>query len=139
MKTSPCINYIDCGLILSLRSHLDEIGGPLWVEKSWQPQLQQEGDHSLMEKFLKMHCSKSERIHLCRALHWLRVITIADLADPTGRTLPGDQLTGNWRAPTLLEWPHTTKPGPKSFATLRRFIKNTICLDESPHQAANAD
>ena len=56
-----------------------------------------------METFLCARTTRKERIHLCMALHWLQVITISDLADPTGTHIPGYKLKGDWRARSTLE------------------------------------
>jgi hypothetical protein len=80
------MNYIDKGWIVDLRERLNEIGGKLWIEDAWQPQLQREGDFSLMERFLSVKTTTRQQNQLRMVLHWLRVITLADLADPTGRS-----------------------------------------------------
>ena len=138
-KTDTEMDYIDNGWIVDLRERLNEIGGKLWVEDAWQPQLQREGDFSLMERFLSVKTTPGQRNQLRMVLHWLRVITIADLADPTGRYVPGDRLTGEWQAHSPLEWPKQPKPSKRDFALFRRFIRNTICLHETPWQPVNAN
>jgi hypothetical protein len=61
------------------------MGGSLWIESAWSPQLQWEGDSSLMECFSQipgiMHAK------LCRAntvCLYLRVFSVADIADILG-------------------------------------------------------
>jgi hypothetical protein len=134
-KTSPPIDYIDNGWILDLRNRLYKIGATLWVENAWQPKLQRDGDYSLMERFLTVKTTRTERMQLRTALHWLRVSTISDLADPTGRYIDGSRLTGDWRANSRFEWPNQ----PKAFATFRRLLLNTICLETSPWQPIDSD
>ena len=133
------IDYIDQGWILDLRARLKEIGATLWVEDAWQPALQREHDVSLMEQFMRITTTKSQRRQLRAVLHWLRVVTLADLADPSGRTIPGHRLVGNWQATSPLEWPHQPKPTKKAFATFRRALRHTICLETSHYQRPDQD
>ena len=70
------MDYIDRGWIVDLRERLNEIGATLWIEDAWQPQLQREGDISLMERFLSVQSTSWQRNQLRKVLHWLRVITL---------------------------------------------------------------
>jgi hypothetical protein len=106
----------------------------LWVEDAWQPKLQRESDVGLMEAFLEISPTRSKRMHLRQVLHWLQVVTLADLANATGRFIPEGRLTGDWRAHSTLEWPHQPKPSEKAFALFRRFMRHTICLETSHWQ-----
>ncbi|KAL3784917.1 hypothetical protein ACHAWO_001204 [Cyclotella atomus] len=133
------MDYIDNGWIIDLRKRLNDIGGQLWVEDAWQPKPQREGDYSLMERFLSVKTTKTQRKQLRMVLHWLRVITIADLADPTGQYIPGEKLTGDWQAESPFEWPQQPKPSKRAFALFRKFLRNTICLNESSWQPPNSD
>jgi hypothetical protein len=72
-------------------------------------------------------------------LHWLRVITLADLADPTGRYIPGDRLVGEWQAQSPLEWTRQPRPSKRDFALFRKFICNTVCLHKTAWQPVNTD
>ena len=133
------IDYIDQGWILDLRDRLREIGATMWVEDAWQPPLQRVHDVSLMEQFLRVTTTKSQRRQLRAVLHWLRVITLADLADPSGRFIPGHRVVGKWQAESTLEWPHQPKPNKAAFATFRRALRNTICLGTSHYQPPHQD
>ena len=62
----------------------------MWIEDSWQPKLQRVKDFSLMERFLRVKTTPQERKLLRFALHHMRVVTLADIADPTGTYIPGD-------------------------------------------------
>ncbi|KAL3796822.1 hypothetical protein ACHAWO_002060 [Cyclotella atomus] len=88
-KTDSPMDYINKGWIVDLRERLNKIGVQLWIEDAWQPKPQREGDFSLMERFLSVTTTAKQRDQLRKVLHWLRVITIADLADPTGQFIPG--------------------------------------------------
>jgi hypothetical protein len=138
-NTKAKIDYIDRGWIIALRERLNEIGGSLWIEDAWQPKLQREGDFSLMERFLSVKTTAQERCQLRMVLHWLRVITLADIADPAGCYVPGHKLTGEWQAHSPFEWPKQPKPSKKAFALFRKFIRNTVCMEESPWQPVGTD
>jgi len=138
-NTESPMDYIDNGWIIDLRERLNEIGGQLWIEDAWQPKLQQEGNFSLMERFLSVTTTAKQRTQLRKVLHWLRVITIADLADPTGQFIPGHRLTGDWQAQSPLEWPRQPKPLKQDFAMFRRFLRNTVCLQETSWQPVDSD
>lgn len=116
------IDYIDNDWILELRQRLGEISATMWIEQAWQPQLQQEGDLSLMEQFLQAQSTPKQHRQLRQVLHWLRIITLADLVDPRGQFIPEGILTGKWRAQSILEWSTQPKPDDAAFATFRRFM-----------------
>jgi hypothetical protein len=92
-----------------------------------------------MERFLSVKTTAKQRTQLRMVLHWLRVITIADLADPTGQYIPGYKLTGDWQADSPFEWPKQPKPSKRAFAEFRKFLRNTICLEESAWQPTTND
>jgi hypothetical protein len=100
------VDYIEWEWISSFRQCLNEIDATFWIEQVWTPKLQREGDLSLMEHFLRIDTTPRERKDLAACLKWLRVITIADLADEQGTEIPGGRLTGEWRAEPCFEWPH---------------------------------
>ena len=131
-ETNPKLDYIDNGWILDLRERLSKIGATMWTEESWQPKLQRDGDCSLMETFLCARTTRRERKLLRMALHWMRVITLADLADATGTHIPGERISGNWRARSTLEWPRQPRPPKKAFTVLRRVLRDTLCPEVSP-------
>ena len=77
------IEYMGPSLILDIRSRLSEMDGQLWVEDAWQPSHQRVGDHSIMERFLKIPGVTAGQLEKANEVRlYLRVITIADLADP---------------------------------------------------------
>ena len=101
---------------------LRSIKASLWVEKSWQPKLQRANNFSLMEEFLRVKTTPLERKHLRMALHFMRVVTLADIADPKGSMIPGHKLTGDWRANTAGEWPKQPQPPKTAFAIKSYFV-----------------
>ena len=75
---------------------------------------------------------------LRQVLHWLRVITLADLVDPMGYFIPEGRFTGEWQADSRLKWPSQPKPDKAAFATFRQFLRNTIFVKISPWQRPSA-
>jgi hypothetical protein len=114
-STTKPIGYIDNSFLLSVRARLAEIKGSLWIEKAWMPSLQQEGNKSLIERFTQIPRITTGilkkvitvRIYLC-------IITISDLVNPKGTTLPEGMLNGDWQAGSNLLWPQIPCP-PKPY------------------------
>ena len=44
---------------------------------------------------------------------WLRVITMAELADKNGTSISPNKLNGTWRANSNLDWPDMPEPNEK--------------------------
>ena len=57
----------------------------------------------------------------------LRVVTIADLADPTGRFIPDGMLTGSWQAGSDLKWPDIPVPPKPCWAAFWRCLRRSFC------------
>jgi ribonuclease HI len=64
----------------------------------------------------------------------LRILTIADIADPSGEFIPDGMLTGKWQAGSDLYWPYQPCPPAEFWATFRRCLRLTFCTGTSPHQ-----
>ena len=95
--TQPAVEYLGASYVLDMRNRLAEIGGSLWVEKKWTPKLQREGDQSLMEQFIKIPwITRSMLTRVNEVRIYLRVVTIADLADEEGEFIPDGMLCGDW-------------------------------------------
>jgi hypothetical protein len=99
--------------VTDVRQQFTEIGATFWIENAWTPKLQRNGDLSLMEHFLRISLTKRERRDLSACLKWLRVITLADLADKQGLDFPAGRLTGECRAESSYEWPLTSHARPR--------------------------
>jgi hypothetical protein len=91
-----------------------------------------------MEHFLRIDTTPRERKDVAACLRWLRVITIADLADERGTEIPGGRLTGEWRAEPCFEWPHQPRPGKRAWATLSRTLRETLCFETNRWQPITA-
>ena len=133
--TSPPIKYVTNSSILSLRGQLDSIGAGLWVEDKWLHPLQRENDAFLMDRFLQIPQITTLQLKQANEVRlYLRVLTIADLADPSGRFIPDNSLTGEWQGGSDLHWPYQALPPPKFWATFRYCLRHTFCTSTSPHQ-----
>ena len=53
--TRSRMDYVDQGLLASLRGRMGEIEATMWIEKAWAPKLQRENDRSIMERFTAIH------------------------------------------------------------------------------------
>ena len=137
-NTLEPINYIDNSFLLSIRNRLSEINGSLWIEKAWSPPLQREGDSSIMENFTRISGITTSTLKRANTVRiYLRVITIADLANPEGTAIPDGMLNGDWQAGTDLLWPRIPCPPKPYWATFRKCIRATYCTLAPQHQPAH--
>ena len=82
--TGPQMDYVDQGLLASLRGRMGEIEATMWIEKAWAPKLQRENDRSIMERFTAIHGATIGQLMKVNSVQlYLRVITIADLTHPS--------------------------------------------------------
>ena len=133
-SVTDVIEYLSPSYIISLRTRLREMKAYIWIEKSWAPKLQREGDVSIMQAFVQ--CPKITRAMLKQANAvrlYLRVVTIADLADVGGTFIPSGMLTGEWTAGTDLKWPYQPKPTAAAWSTFRRCLRLTFCTKTPPY------
>jgi ribonuclease HI len=106
----------------------------LWIEDIWVPQLQREGDEALMQRFLR--CPQISRAMLRQANAvrlYLRVVTIADLADAGGTFIPAGMLTGKWQAGSDLKWPYQPLPPAKFWSAFQRCLRLTFSTRTPPY------
>ena len=133
-STKDPIVYLMRSYIIDLRQRLAEMDAFLWIEKGWCPKIQRVNDRSIMHVFSK--CPQISRAMLRQANAvrlYLRVITIADLADVGGSYIPAGILTGEWQAGSDLKWPYQPLP-PKSFwSVFRRCLRLTFCTNTPLH------
>ena len=101
---TPCIIFEDVQTDLSFlgpgwllhqpnRMALSNI--TMWIERQWTSPLQRVGDQSIMKAFINITnvtTRKLEMTNYCRC--YLRVITIADLANLDGRSILGGRMDG---------------------------------------------
>ncbi len=133
--TTPMIKYAGPSLILSLRDQLTQIGGSLWIEDIWSPPLQREQDEFIMDRFLRIPGITTSQLHKANAVRlYLRVLTIADIAHPSGRFIPDGNLSGDWQGGSDLHWPYQPKPPPQFWAEFRRCIRHSFCTNTPSHQ-----
>ena len=134
-ETALPIEYIDSGWISGLRNRLRSFSAGIWVEDAWQPKLQREHDRSLMEEFSQLHGITKHQLRKVNGVRlYLRVITIADLANEAGDYICDDMLTGEWTAGTDLEFPKQDRPPPEWFALFRKCIRNAFSTTTPANQ-----
>ena len=133
--TAESLTYVGPSFFLEVRQRLDEIGADFWIEKIWRPSLQREGDCSLMEVFSHIKgITQGQLEKLNEVRLFLRVITIADLANPDGTHIPDGMLVGDWQAGSDLLWPERPKPLKAWWALFRKCLRLTLCKTTNPHQ-----
>lgn len=136
--TSGDINYLAQSYIIDLRRRLHEMGGFLWIEKCWTPELQREDDCSLMEGFLRIPGIKRATLRQANLVRlYLRVVTIADLADVGGTYIPANMLDGSWQAGSDIKWPYQPIPPKRFWTTFRRCLRLAFCSRTPPYQRAS--
>ena len=96
--TRPTYTYVNGGLIHHIRNRLQALKGELHIERAWAPKKQRERDESIMEHHSTLTFTVREMTLINECRYWLRVITIADLADTDGGRIPWSRLTGSWQA-----------------------------------------
>ena len=132
--TTEPISYLSPSYIIDLRRRMSEMKAFLWIEDVWAPKLQREGDASLMQRFLQ--CPQISRAMLRQANAvrlYLRVVTIADLADAGGTFIPAGMLTGKWQAGSDLKWPYQPLPPAKFWSSFRRCLRLTFSTRTPPY------
>ena len=103
-SVADAIEYLSLSYIINLRTRLREMKAYVWIEKSWTPKLQREGDMSIMQAFVQCPSISRAMLKQANAVRlYLRVVTIADLADVGGTFIPSGMLTGAWTAGTDLK------------------------------------
>lgn len=128
------IDFIPPSYIISLRDRLREMKAFLWIEKSWSPQLQREGDSSIMNTFVRCPNITRAMLRQVNAVRiYMRVAMIADLTDVGGTFIPSGMLTGEWTAGTDLQWPYQPKPPPTFWSVFQKCLRLTFCTNTPPY------
>ena len=136
--TTENIVYLSQSYIINVRQRLAEMDATLWIEKKWAPALQRVGDRSLMECFVRIPGITRASLRKANAVRlYLRVVTIADLADVGGTFIPANMLDGSWQAGSDFKWPFQPLPPNTFWITFRRCIRQSFCANCSPHSRAS--
>lgn len=131
---TPRVSYLDTSLIIDTRRRLEEMDASLWVEDAWIPPIQRVGDTSIMGQFLQIPGVKTSQLRQANTVRlYLRVVTLADICDPTGQYIPSGMLTGDWQAGSDLKWPFQPCPPKSYFATFRRLLRKSFCTSVPIH------
>ena len=120
-NTASKIDYIGTSYLVEMRRRLSDIEGTIWIEHACVPSLQQQRDESLMARFTTIPRITIGQLKQANTVRlYLRVITIADLTDPEGSTIPDGMLNGDWQAGSDLLWPDIPCPPKHYWATFRK-------------------
>lgn len=120
-ETALKLPHLEEGLISHPRTLLNVMKGKILIEDQWCPMLQREGDESIMEVVLnleKIQPGEIKKVNQVRK--YLRVITIAELADLDGNHLPTNRFNGRWRANSTLNWANQPPPTAEMWTLFRR-------------------
>ncbi|KAL7552654.1 hypothetical protein ACHAWF_015884 [Thalassiosira exigua] len=132
------IDYVGRDHMIFIRNCLKDMDASLWIEHAWTPSLQRAGDEALMERFAQHSRATKGQLEKLNAVRlYLRVVTVADLADPPGRYIPDGMLTGEWQAGSDLRWPKQDLPPKRHWALFRKYLRKTFCRGTSAHQPVN--
>ena len=58
---------------------------------------------------------------------YLRVITVAELADENGLRISPERLNGTWRASSDIKWPNQVPPTQEMWDAFRFYLRQSIC------------
>ena len=137
-SVSDTVDYLEPSYILDLRRRLAELGADIWIEHAWCPQLQREGDSSLMEAFNNIPGITRAKLRQANSVRlYLRVVTVADLCDVQGTHIRDGMLQGDWQAGSDFKWPYQPRPPKPFWATFRWCLRQTFCTSTCPNQPAS--
>ena len=90
-----------------------------------------------MEVFCKLNAktgTSDNRLRIVNEVRlWLRVITIAELADADGACISPEKLDGRWRNDSTPLWPNIPKPSEKMFEIFRLYVRKSLCRNVKHH------
>ena len=133
------LSYIGGGWFVHQRERLKDLNATMWIEHQWTPQLQRQNDQSLMKAFsLDGKATHQQKLiaNLCRV--YLRVITIAELANEKGTMIPGNRMNGKWRAQSSLEWPDIPCPQKHHWRIFRMLVRRSFSHTRRANSNLNA-
>jgi hypothetical protein len=135
---NPQLTYLGEGWLPHMRDHLSAIDGNIWIEDQWSPQLQRQGDKSIMSVLLTIPGITKGILKSANYVRlYLRVITVSDLTNIQGTHTPANRFNGGWRCSSSLHWPDIPKPPRKLFALFRSLIRKAVAgRTSSLHMAA---
>ncbi len=132
------INYIGTSYLVEMRRRLSDIEGTIWIEHAWVPSLQRQRDESIMEQFTTIPGITKGQLKQANTVRlYLRAITMADLTDPDGSTIPDGMLTGDWQAGSDLLWLDIPCPPKRYWASFRKCIRATFSTLAPKYQPAH--
>jgi hypothetical protein len=121
--STETLDFLGPGWIHHMRQRLQNINAKIWLEDQWTPRILRSNDSSIMSKVLQLRLSRATMQKFNYVRLYLRIITIADLADETGAKIPGHRFTGRWQANSTLTWPDIPQPPSSLMALFRSIIR----------------
>jgi hypothetical protein len=100
------LSFIGVGWFPQVRKRLQAMKGRIWIERQWTPELQRQNDTSIMRSFILIPGITENTLKLLNYVRlYLRVITLADIANEQGNMIPGQRFSGSWQAKSIITWP----------------------------------
>jgi hypothetical protein len=119
-------SYVPASWLGNIRTFLRCSKASIIVPGAWKPATQRDFDSILMDVFesLKPSSCTLEKLNAVRL--FLRVITLADITDESGRSIEAWALSGSTVATICIDWPHQAKPPDSYWVIWRRFLKKAF-------------
>ena len=119
---------------------LQAMNSKMWINHQVLPLLQQSNAISLMKAFSKIAGTKIRRLEMANCCRiYLRIITIADLANERGGQIPGNKMDGKWRVSIV--YPrvvNATMPNTKILGSIPMVHQKSVCPTTTPRQTQQA-
>ena len=101
------------------------------------PSLQRLHDSLIMETFASLWRQPGvspRRLQIANEVRmWLRVVTIAELADEDGKHISPAKLNGMWRNVSKYNWPNQPSPTKKMWRVFKSYPRKTYCAQVKRH------
>jgi hypothetical protein len=121
------LSFISIGWFPQVRKRLQAMKGRIWIERQWTPELQRQNDTSIMRAFILIPGITENTLKLLNYVRlYLRVITLADIANEQGNMIPGQRFSGSWQAKSIITWPEIPCPPIKLLNLFRCFCQRTF-------------
>ena len=100
--------------------------------------MQREHDKSVIEKITRLkEITKGKLKQVNTVRLWLRVVTVADMANEAGTNIMDNMMSGQWKAGTDLKWPKEYCPRKSYWSTFRRCLRRAFSPQTPPNKPAH--
>ena len=132
------LKYLPPTWILTLRDFLKTFNGSIEFPEAWLPHPQRQHDSIIMDRIHTTTKSKTtlSRINACRL--YMRVLTVADITDPTGQYIEQKFITGDcYPCASKLLWPRQSYPSQRCWTAWKKAIIQTyLSSSKQPYELA---